>query len=669
MTRIGIAAALVVIAVLAASVQAADKQTVTPEMFGTLPAVSDAEISPDGKTLAMLQNSDDATVVVFRDLDDAASPPRGTRIERALARELYWGNDNTLLVLVSQFGKKQTEKKRVHAMEARRWLAISRETLKSQVLFGNETGYYVLSPGVPLSTRTANAGHAVFSRWTSGNAPSVKSATGSRMSGKSGGGESLFSVRLDDGSTSIIAGGTPDTDYWIVDGAGQPVVRVDSTAGSSGAPAEIRLHVRKGDANALGLAHTITGQDGEMSTLRLRGLSATTGRMLATIVREDKLTLVEYDLDSGQIGQEVLRDPAHDLDGIVYDPRIAAIRGIRFTDDMPRRIYFDPAEQRLQDSLAAALPGAAPIIWSRSADGNRYVVKVLYTDHPAQWFVFDKASKHLAMMGATHQALDGKAFARKEKYDYTASDGLPIPGYLTVPQGAPRSNMPLIVLPHGGPWARDDQSFDYWSFFYAAHGYLVYQPNFRGSDGYGARFRHAGDGEWGRKMQDDISEGVRKLVADGLVDPKRICIVGASYGGYAALAGATLTPDLYACAVSVNGISNLGDLIGATEAGARTYWEARIGPLANRPALHEVSPLHQAHKAKAPILLIHARDDTVVPVGQSRAIAKALAAAGKKHEFVELKGEDHWLSRGETRTEMLARSIAFIDRHIGARAE
>jgi dipeptidyl aminopeptidase/acylaminoacyl peptidase len=274
------------------------------------------------------------------------------------------------------------------------------------------------------------------------------------------------------------------------------------------------------------------------------------------------------------------------------------------------------------------------------------------------------------MFAASYEALDGKVFAKKEKYDYTTSDGLLVPGYLTVPAGASRQSMPLIVLPHGGPWARDDQTFDWWPFFYAARGYLVYQPNFRGSDGYGLDFRAAGDGEWGRRMQDDITEGVKKLIADGIADPSRICIVGGSYGGYAALAGATMTPDLYACSVSVNGVADLAAMIGRSarwSEEAEDYWDRRIGSrFRDREAIDQASPAKIADRAGAPILLIHGKDDTVVPISQSILMRDALKAAGKPFEYVELDGEDHWLSSGKMRTEMLARSIEFIDRHIGA---
>ena len=218
---------------------------------------------------------------------------------------------------------------------------------------------------------------------------------------------------------------------------------------------------------------------------------------------------------------------------------------------------------------------------------------------------------------------------------------------------------------HGGPQTRDDRAFDYWAAFYAARGYLVYQPNFRGSDGYGAAFRQAGDGEWGQRMQQDIDDGVRKLIADGRALEDRVCIVGASFGGYAALVGATMSDGLYACAVSVNGFSNVGDLFDFLDPSGNPYWEQRIGKRYDRAALHRISPLRQAAKARAPVLLIHGRNDTVVPFGQSWAMAKALTKHGKSGRLIELPGEDHWLSTASARIEMLGRSIEFIDAHIG----
>lgn len=409
---------------------------------------------------------------------------------------------------------------------------------------------------------------------------------------------------------------------------------------------------------------------GDGTVLSFYGMAPTAGRAYATLIGDGgRRSFVEFDLTTGKNANVIFSDEKYDIDRIYFDYHKVKPFGVGYIDDLPRVYQINEADRQLQTSLEKALPGAAPMIVSKSADENRMIIRAVYSDHPDQYFYFDRAAKSMSMIAASYPKLDGKVHAKKEKFDYVAEDGLLIPGYLTVPKGASKSNMPLIVMPHGGPEGRDDMSFDWWAFFYAARGYLVYQPNFRGSDGYGVAFREAGYGEWGRKMQDDVTNGVKKLIADGVADPGRICIVGASYGGYAALAGATLTPDLYQCAVSVNGVSNLALMIGQvaqrSELGEE-YWETRIGSrFRDANALAEVSPSKIAERAGAPILIIHGRDDTVVPFGQAKEMTSALKSAGKPFEFVEMKGEDHWLSSAATRVEMLDKSIVFIDRYIG----
>jgi dipeptidyl aminopeptidase/acylaminoacyl peptidase len=324
-------------------------------------------------------------------------------------------------------------------------------------------------------------------------------------------------VELDKGAARIATGGNPDTSGWIVDRAGEPVARVDLVEVSArpGAQVERRIYARTGGSKDLRLLKTIMEPSRDYVTVDLKGSSAATGAMLATAFVDGKRAAVEFDMESGGLGRVVYHDPDHDIDDVIYDARTASIRGVRLTRDFPREIYFDSADQRLQQSLAAALSGAVVSIWSRSADESRTVVIATYADRPAQWYLFDGRTREFSLIGSTYPALDGQIYATKQRYEFTSSDGLLIPGYLTLPAGASKTGLPMIVLPYGGPWARDDQSFDWWAFFNAARGYLVYQPNFRGSDGYGEAFRRAGDGEWGRKMQRDITEGVRSLIHDG----------------------------------------------------------------------------------------------------------------------------------------------------------
>jgi dipeptidyl aminopeptidase/acylaminoacyl peptidase len=255
------------------------------------------------------------------------------------------------------------------------------------------------------------------------------------------------------------------------------------------------------------------------------------------------------------------------------------------------------------------------------------------------------------------------------EFTYKARDGYEIPAFVTLPAGAGDKQLPMVVLPHGGPESRDVRCFDWLAQFLASRGYAVLQPQFRGSTGYGEAHRKAGYRQWGRLMQDDVTDGVKALIEQGIADPKRVCIVGASYGGYAALAGAAFTPELYACAVSINGISNLSAMLNFEEAYAGKesdsvrYWKDHIG-LKTSPEVLSRSPARAATNVRAAVLLLHGVNDSVVPIAQSREMASALKSLGKAHTLIELPGEDHWLSRSDSRTRVLTEMEAFLATHL-----
>jgi dipeptidyl aminopeptidase/acylaminoacyl peptidase len=253
-------------------------------------------------------------------------------------------------------------------------------------------------------------------------------------------------------------------------------------------------------------------------------------------------------------------------------------------------------------------------------------------------------------------------------YPYKARDGRDIHAYLTLPPGRDPHNLPTVIFPHGGPEARDSMDFDWWAQFMASRGYAVLQPNYRGSSGYGADFILAGDGEWAGKVQYDVQDGVKKLIAGGIADPKRICIVGASYGGYMALAGATFSPDLYACAVSFAGLSDLNRMLytgTSFESEAVSVWKRRIGADVDSSKLDSASPANFAANVKIPILLLHSDKDTTVPIEQSQIEEDALKHAGKQVEFVTLEGDDHQLEYSATRIKLLKEVERFLAAHIG----
>ena len=299
---------------------------------------------------------------------------------------------------------------------------------------------------------------------------------------------------------------------------------------------------------------------------------------------------------------------------------------------------------------------------------------VLHLDSPTEgpgYALVDLTTHSSQWLGSEHPGLESADISPVQPVRFKAADGLPITGYLTLPRGRDAKNLPLVVFPHGGPAARDEPGNDWWAQAMASRGYAVLQVNYRGSEGFGRQFLEAGFGEWGRKMQTDLSDGVRYLAAQGIVDPKRVCIVGASYGGYAALAGATLDQGVYRCAVDVSGPAELAKLVawgkerdGDEGVAVQRYWLRYMGVSAlSDPRLAAISPAEQAAKVSIPILIIHGKDDTVVPFEQSQMMADALAKAGKPYQFVVLNHEDHWLSRGDTRLQMLQATVDFLQKN------
>jgi dipeptidyl aminopeptidase/acylaminoacyl peptidase len=306
--------------------------------------------------------------------------------------------------------------------------------------------------------------------------------------------------------------------------------------------------------------------------------------------------------------------------------------------------------------LARAFPGRIVDIRESSRSGDRLLVEASSPSSPPVYYLVDNRTHKADIVAEGYPTLANVKLGEVRAITYTARDGTEIPAYLTLPPGVAPQNLPLVVLPHGGPQARDYLEFDWWAQFLASRGYAVLKPQFRGSSGFGDAFQKAGYHQWGGLMQDDVSDGVAAMISQGLVDPKRVCIVGASYGGYVALAGAAFTPTLYKCAVSINGVSDLPEMLAYSDkrggGGIAYYWRDHIGSPYD-PAVRAKSPVHAAANVNIPILLMHAADDTVVPFRQSEDMAHALSKAGKSVTLVPLPGEDHLLSRSESRTQML----------------
>jgi dipeptidyl aminopeptidase/acylaminoacyl peptidase len=400
------------------------------------------------------------------------------------------------------------------------------------------------------------------------------------------------------------------------------------------------------------------------------------GPSLLGLGRDGASIALEFGSDEKDVVRELSPDgaklgdpyPMEDSDSLFWDPATYKLVAEGLLDgDVRRWRFFDAADQKAWEGVTKALGDPAAELVSLSADHHRLVARTDSATEGPAYYLVDTPSDKAQLIGKEYAGLGPAGIAEVRPIAFKAADGLALTGYLTLPHDRAATRLPLVAFPHGGPAARDAPGFDWWAQAMASRGYAVLQVNFRGSEGLSWALESAGFGEWGRKMQTDLSDGVRYLARQGLIDPARVCIVGASYGGYAALAGVTLDPGVYRCAASVAGVSDLPRMVDYDRSReshkgvlAQRYWTRFIGDKARMEA---VSPDKLAAKVTVPVLLVHGRDDTVVPYQQSQLMADALARAGKPFEFVTLKGEDHWLSRGATRLEMLEAVVAFLEKN------
>lgn len=372
-----------------------------------------------------------------------------------------------------------------------------------------------------------------------------------------------------------------------------------------------------------------------------------------------------------------LAHPQRDVGGsLMRSAATGEVIGIRAeTDDAQRAEIWDPQLRLLARAIDKALPDRYNRLLAFSADENRYMVYSSGNGIPGEYYLGDRASGDLFLLAEQHPQLPADQMARKRAVLIKSRDGLDLRSYLTLPrsgaalpEGRPVAPLPLVLLPHGGPHYSDDIDFDTWTEFLAARGYAVLQVNFRGSTGYGHEFVAAGLQRWGLEMQDDLTDAVQWSIDQKIADPKRVCIVGGSYGGYAALMGAIKTPDLYRCVVSFAGVTDLIDLWNheADFVGGEEIMNGMIGNAwRDRERLRATSPSLQAARIKAPVLLVHGTADRSVPYEQGEDMAKALRKAGKLHQFITLEEGDHHLSRNSHSLTFFKALESFLAEHIG----
>lgn len=378
------------------------------------------------------------------------------------------------------------------------------------------------------------------------------------------------------------------------------------------------------------------------------------------------------DFSNGVIGPPVWRNPRYDVSDVITHPATGDLLAGCYWDDIYRCDFEDPDLQAQFNGLYRFFDEERSLsVVGQSDDAGRWVLKASGPDEPGSYYLYDATTRQVDLIGNAYPILPPDRLGVMRRFDYRARDGQALSGYVTALPGVARRG--LIVLPHGGPERRDTFRYDPWVQFLATRGFTVFQPNFRGSSGFGRAFAESGYHQWGRRMQDDVTDGVEALIGEGQAERGRICIMGGSYGGYVALWAGASQPDLYACVISLAGVSdplaiqqwerdNFGE-----DSERFQYWAKALGhPDEDRDALLAVSPIAHLEHWRAPVLLIHGDQDDVVPIAQSTHMETALREAGKTVEMLTLVHAGHTLRARLHQEQMLTRVEAFLDQVLPA---
>ena len=609
------------------------------EAYGKLPAIEQVAISPDGADLAMIVTNGEERQLVTQHLADHKVTHR-LLVGTAKLRRVQWAGPDHILVTTSRTDIPQGMDVSVHKRELFLSFDFNLSTGKLKQLMTDVT-YAMSTVAGPPAIRTIDGKPVAFIE---------------TEYGREGGELSVYRIDLDHDTSTMVQEGQPETSGWLLNARGE--VAAQSTYDNKAHRWTLKLKTPAGwrDSRTIVAEHETPG---------IRGFGRDGRSLLVEEFSDGAYHLHEVSPDGVWSDSLPLTEGAEPID----EPNTLRMIGASaLVGDDQRYTFFDPADQQVWDGVLTAFKGQRVHLASWTANRRKLVVMVDSPQDGQDYAIIDLDTHKAAFIGSPYDALKADDISPVKSVRFKARDGLELTGYLTLPHGRDPKNLPLVMFPHGGPAARDEPGFDWWAQAMASRGYAVLQVEYRGSDGYGWEFMKAGFGQWGRKMQTDLTDGVHWLAAQGTIDPKRVCIVGASYGGYAAMAGPTLDPDTYRCAVAYAGVSELRRMVAWSKEqngkGAERYWERFMGAdKPDDPRLVEVSPADHADRVKAPMLLIHGKDDTTVPLEQSRIMADAMRAAGKPVEFMILDSTDHWLTKGATRLTMLKATTDFLEKN------
>lgn len=641
---------------LALSANAVAQQPPAAAALASLPEMSMVCLTPDGQKVAWANDPGGKPIIVIFDLATGRDLRRMALGDYSI-RNQDWADNRTLLMTISTTRKIDESLVSERQYEYFRVLAVDADGggLRSMLLGDPEKQAVTSASIVRLHTGKPET---MLMSYFDFDQTAFRTQSGSRLSGgrkEQGWLISLFEVSTRTGTGKKIETGTPFVEDWVVDPQGSPIARSEWNPELR----EFTILAKEGRS-----WKRIYESRGSLE-FRLQALSADGKSIIATGSRGgDRVKAWSIPLDGGAISLQ-FEHPEHDLLYTVDDRFTGTPIGYQIGGPEHTIHWINPRDEAVQKAVSKAFGNLQTTVFDRSEDYKRFLVSAEYASSPPVIYLVDLGKGTADIVGEAYPKLADAKLGEMEVTNYKARDGVSIPAYVTMPPGREPKKLPLVVLPHGGPHSRDDVGFGWKAQFLATRGYVVLQPQFRGSAGFSAALQRAGERQWGRAMQDDITDGVRHLVEQGVVDSKRVCIVGSSYGGYAALAGTAFTPEVYACAISINRVTDIPNLIGferrqhGDESDAVRFLKDTIG----NPTDEDVarfSPARSIGTIRAPVLLIYGTNDTVVPPDQSTNFARLMREHGRSVQMLELPGEDHWLSTSESRLKILQAVETFL---------
>ena len=625
------------------------------DVYAQLPRTASVRISPDGKRIAMIAPyaGDKAIFVYNLENPDAKTiimlPPKNS-----IMKTISWASNKHIVSLARIRGKGLGKMKSYSTLYSR-WISYNVETEKSTILLDDRIkskSYRVTGGGGLVHNLPNDPQHVLMSFGEYKGKVEQRQYRVDLDTGKEAL-ERIVSIRS--GAMSF----SPDGERLLV--------REEYDGGSG------RYRVFFGEGTTEKVIYDKSFDTKENRTEYL--FSMINGKVIMQETEKTGLSLFTIDPKTGVRAPFTVN--ANVPDGYDYFPLVNSatneLIGVRYTDDISRDIYTAEPYMSWHAKAKRALKGMDVTILSKTKDNSMVTLFAQSSGNAGEYYLMEPRKGKIESLGGRYPELAPNEIAQTIRLDYTARDGLKIPAYLTLPPGKTKTSgaMPMVVMPHGGPVARDTADFDFWAQYLAAKGYVVFKPQFRGSTGFGYEFEKEGYGEFGEGMLNDTVDGVKNLISLNIANPEKICVTGASYGGYQALALPVIEPDMFKCALSVNGVSDIRDILKfeiartGNNSGAIKFWRKIIGDRnADKERLIKQSPAENASKIKAEIVLVHGTDDMTVPVQQSEVMAKALKRIGQSDKIILLENDDHNLSLPISRKKLLEASDALFEKHL-----